>query len=106
MATTERRILVTDFAALRCGVLVEVGPCGGCGKWLRGILTSFSASGWDILPEHVCPPGTPRCLGANDVGRRCVYRIIDDLDEEADRALMRVVESGADLLAQGRKVRP
>ena len=110
---SEDRELVTEFATLKVGMLVELTGCKHCGKDHRYILTRLTVGQYFVTlggtlshgpmwhleaPHHAPwePVVTPKM-----VARRVVFRVPDGLDEEFDRADMRNVENIADLVAQG-----
>ena len=91
----ERLELVTDFGALRAGMIVMVGPCKVCNGRHRGILTEQNSDGWTDFDGSICFGGIPLwrflprpiCSGkahaiftelAVQAGK--VYRVIDGLE--------------------------
>ena len=123
----ERLEPVTDFASLRSGMIVVVKPCDRCrrrdgdGRGHRGILVAYQAGAayrdangaegtedtWTIAPEGRCGADA---FGRDDVLARCVFRVVDGLDPEADRKQDTSDELHADVHAivvrRGAKVRP
>ena len=95
----ERLELVSDFSALRAGMIVVVKPCT-CLRAVRGMLVRFLRAGaispaggkcppfdsWMYAPAHKCSGFLmEHVVSSRTVGERIVYRVVDGLDPEADR---------------------
>ncbi len=92
---SEKLELVTDFAALRAGMIVAV-DCRHCGQRVRGLLvcrehgTTYDLTGhliresrWRMAPEHVRELGglTP---SETTVKERRVFRVVDGLESSTE----------------------
>ena len=97
----ERLELVTDFAALRAGMIVAVKHCV-CGATVREMLVKRFRDPtwgmvWSTLPAHghFGIDETYLCDDAVYSGR--LYRVVDGLDPEADRHAEVIFSTAAQL---------
>lgn len=92
-AREEQLRLVTDFAELRAGMLIEARLCGECGGTHRGILTRFqravpgdgyrdtATDGWLQEPGH--GPFVRTWIDSIAIDRRLIFQVVDGLEDPA-----------------------